>query len=66
MPLLIMKLQELDVLIQQSDEPIARLNQEIEEHKRKHESELKVVGKIVGELQRSRDAFEQQNESIER
>lgn len=58
--------QELDNLMQRMEEPLARLNYEIEEHKRKHEVELRTVGKTVSELHHSRDTLEQHNEAIER
>lgn len=45
---------------------MARLNYEIEEYKRKHEAELRVIGKALGEFQHSRDALEQHNEAIDR
>jgi FtsZ-binding cell division protein ZapB len=48
------------------EEPLTRLNHEIEEHKRKHETELRAVGKVVSELHHSRDALEQHNEAIDR
>lgn len=48
------------------EEPLTRLNNEIEEHKRRHETELRAVGKVVSELHHSRDALEQHNEAIDR
>jgi len=58
--------QELDSLMQSMEEPLIRLNHEIEEHKRKHEVELRAAGKAVSELHHSRDALEQHNEAIDR
>ena len=58
--------QELDDLVQSIEQPLTRLNREIEEHKRKHEVELQAVGKAVSELCHSKDALEQTNAAIDR